>query len=316
MNETLYACLTKQPSHEHLTKHYGGGDVSNIHIARAAFLNGITWPQNSTIKIAFMKQGFDFESEHHKDSGYTKEKADWVQHIVETNVVPLINLKFEWDVPLQDSDVRISFVKALGSFSYLGIQPVQLKVPKDTITMNLGWTDEDVASSDSPELADTGVNIIHEFGHLLGMIHEHSRADADLHWNKSVVYKSLGDPPNNWDKQMCDDQIFKQYALSSFNGSKYDKYSVMHYVFPSKFFKTDPHLVVAKGYSELDKVWINKKYPGKTLVNSEGGDSVGGDSVGGGNWLDKNWYLILIGVIICILYVIISFHQHWTRRVR
>ena len=94
------------------------------------------------------------------------------------NIVPLVNLSFEWDVPLQNSDVRISFIKSLGSFSYLGTQALQQD--KNSITMNLGWTDQDVKSSDDPILAGTGVNIIHEFGHLLGMIHEHSRADAKI----------------------------------------------------------------------------------------------------------------------------------------
>lgn len=300
MSKTLFACLTKQPTHKHLVEHYGGGDISNLHIARAAFLNGVTWPQNSIIKVGFMKQSFNFQGKSHKDTGYTKEKADWVQQVIEKNLVPIVNLSFEWDVPLQNSDVRISFIKDMGSFSFLGIQALQQK--KDTITMNLGWTDEDVASSDNPTLAGTGVVIIHEFGHLLGLIHEHSRSDANLIWNKPVVYQSLGGPPNDWDIQMCDDQIFKQYALSSFNGSKYDKYSVMHYVFPSKFFKVDPKLVIAKGYSDLDQVWINKKYPGKSLpvgVNTYAGDPVGG----GGRWLNNNWFIILIGIII-ILFVV------------
>ena len=206
-------------------------------------------------------------------------------------------MKFIWDVSLQESDIRISFIKALGSFSFLGIQSKQQ--PKDSITMNLGWTDQDSASSDDSIYAGTGVNIVHEFGHLLGMIHEHSRADADLDWNKPIVYQTLGEPPNNWSKEMCNQQIFKQYALSSFNGSKYDPHSVMHYIFPSKFFKVDPHLVPAKHLSDLDIVWINKKYPGKPLppgINPDPGESVGGSE--GGSWLHKYWILIvLLGVI-------------------
>lgn len=303
MSKQLYACLTKQPTHDYIVSQHSTG-VHDLHVARAAFLNGVTWPNGKKIKVAFMKQPFTFENQEMKDSGYTPDKARWVQEVIEKNIVPLVNLSFEWDVPLQDSDVRISFVKELGSFSYLGTQALQQD--KNTITMNLGWTDQDAQSSDDPSLAGTGVNIIHEFGHLLGMIHEHSRADAKLEWNKPVVYATLGEPPNNWSHETCDEQIFKQYALSSFNGSVYDPHSVMHYVFPDNFFINKPHLVEARGMSDLDKVWINKKYPGKPLppdVNPDPGPSVGGDDTK--SWLGKNWYWIVIAVLILffIIYV-------------
>ena len=272
--DTLYACLTRHPDHHELVHQYGDGDVSNIHTARAAFLNDIEWPANTKIKVAFMKKPFIFQGKQYSDTGYTKEKADWVQEVIEKNIVPLVNLSFEWDVDQQESDVRISFIKPLGSFSYLGTQ--SLSIPKNTITMNLGWTDHTIKDSDLPKLAGTGVNVIHEFGHLLGMIHEHSREDADLKWNKEYVYQVLGGPPNNWSRNQCDQQIFNQYKLSSFNGSKYDKNSVMHYVFPNKFFLNKPDLVEASKLSKLDTIWINKKYPGKDIPSGAISDEGGG----------------------------------------
>lgn len=299
MSDRLYACLTKQPTHKHVLDQHGGG-IHDIHVARAAFLNGVTWPNGKKIKVAFMKQAFTFQGKQQSDPGYTAEKAKWVQEVVEKNIVPLVNLSFEWDVSLEESDVRISFIKSMGAFSFLGTQA--LHQGNDTITMNLGWTDQDVQSSDDPTLAGTGVVIIHEFGHLLGMIHEHSRADAKLVWNKSVVYTKLGQPPNDWDHQMCDDQIFHQYALSSFNGSAYDQHSVMHYVFPVSFFENSPKLTEARGFSDLDMVWINKKYPGKSLpagVNPDPGPGKGEDD--GKGWFSKNWYLVVIGVVILLL---------------
>ena len=266
-------------------------------------MNGVTWPNGKKIKVAFMKQSFTFEGQKHEDTGYTSKKARWVQDTIEKYIVPIANLSFEWDVSLRESDVRISFIKELGSFSYLGTQ--SLEQDKSSITMNLGWTDQDVGSSDDPMLAGTGVVIVHEFGHLLGMIHEHSRADAKLDWNKPVVYEELGAPPNNWDHAMCDAQIFKQYALSSFNGSVYDSHSVMHYVFPNKFFKNAPSLVPAHGLSDLDIVWINKKYPGKPLppnINIDPGKSLGSDQPSG-----TNLYLIIMGIIIIIIIIMMLY---------
>jgi hypothetical protein len=295
MSNTLYACITKAPTHNNIVQTYGGGDVSNIHVARAAFLKNVEWPQNKNIKVAFMKQPFEFEGNKISDPEYTEEKAKWVEKMVEEHIVSIANLSFEWDVSLEESDVRISFVKSLGSFSYLGTQA--LEQPKNTITMNLGWIDKDVASSDSPIYSGTGIVVLHEFGHLLGMIHEHSRADAKLNWNKPVVYKNLGGPPNSWSKIECDEQIFKQYAVSSFNGSVYDPHSAMHYIFPDKFFTNSPDLVPSTKYSDLDIVWINKKYPGKPLPKGVNPDqkAMGSDS---SSWLKNNWYVIVIGLVV------------------
>lgn len=303
MSDKLYACISKHPTHENIINTYGDGDITNLHFARAAFLKNVEWPQHKNIKVAFMKQAFEFEGKTINDPEYNDDKAKWVEKVVEEHIVPLVNLSFDWDVSLQESDVRISFVEAMGAFSYLGTQA--LDQPKNTITMNLGWIDKDIASSDSPIVAGTGIVVLHEFGHLLGMIHEHSRSDAKLDWNKPVVYKSLGAPPNSWSHEQCDEQIFKQYALSSFNGSVYDPHSAMHYVFPDSFFTNSPDLIQATKYSDLDIVWINKKYPGKSLPEGVNPDPKEVSSDGGlKNWLKNNWYWIVIGLSVVIIVIL------------
>ena len=82
MEKQLYACLTKNPTHEHVLAHQGG-KVHDLHTARAAFLNGVTWPNGRKIKIAFMKQAFTFNNQKMTDTGYTPEKAKWVQKVIE-----------------------------------------------------------------------------------------------------------------------------------------------------------------------------------------------------------------------------------------
>lgn len=251
----LYACVAKIPVAKSIDTTKKIGDQ-----ARAAFMIGKEWKIGTKIKIAFMKDDF-INNKITLKPLYEKSKADFVQKIITDKLLPLIDLTFEWDVNIKDSDVRISFVPSLGAFSELGINC--LKISKDKPTMNLGWLDDDATYS-NPVLKGTGIVILHEFGHLLGMIHEHSREDANLDWNKDFVYKQLGAPPNSWSTKDCDEQIFEMVKKQSFNGSKYDKKSVMHYYFPTEYFKTSPNLPTVIELSELDKLWIKKKYSKKS----------------------------------------------------
>ena len=306
MTIPLYSCVTKDPINL---------QNQNVHIARAAFLKGKNWKNGSTIKIAFIKDSFTFNNQIIKNSGYTPDKAKWVQKIVEKYLLPNINLSFTWDVDIQNSDVRISFVPEMGAFSELGTDA--LTVPKDQTTLNLGWLDNDT-DYDDIDYKNTGVVVVHEFGHLLGMIHEHQRGDSDkmLEWNKPVVYKALGAPPNSWDKETVDSQVFTKYSVDSFNGSKFDRYSVMEYYFQDNFFINSPDLKHTKYLSNLDICWINKTYPGKPLPKGLNTDCSGTNPYGGSTELGSGndpsnkslmiWSITLTLIIIffIILYLI------------
>jgi hypothetical protein len=39
--------------------------------------------------------------------------------------------------------------------------------------------------------------VIHEFGHALGLIHEHQNPSGGIQWNKPVVCRYYEGPPNN-----------------------------------------------------------------------------------------------------------------------
>jgi hypothetical protein len=250
LSQDIKTCFATAPSPSQLiqmnaqtTGNKVQASSGNIKKLQAAFLKGVKWPDNSTIKIAFVK-----------DQNYTEANAKWTQETVEKYLVPLINLKFQWGVPIQGSHIRITFNPRGGAWSYLGTQNLSIPVVKET--MNLGWLD-------MPGEKGTGLGtvVIHEFGHMLGMIHEHSRADADLPWNCEAVYKSLAGPPNNWDKKKVDDNVFQQITEEQFNGSKYDPNSIMHYYFDPSYFCGNVNLPKNTSLSNLDKIWLQRMYP-------------------------------------------------------
>lgn len=276
----MFACLTKHPSHQEVMKAVLStpqGAKLSIQKATAAFLKGKQWDQGKTIRIAFLQKAVNYQGQI-LDPQYTKEKESFVKQKVMSVLAPLVNLNFTWGVEPENSDVRIMFVPELGAWSYIGTD--NAGISKDQPTMNLGWIDNET-NFDAPQYRGTGIVVLHEFGHMLGMIHEHSRADAKLDWNKPVIYKALGGPPNNWSRQQVDQQVFETYAVDRFNGSKYDPSSMMHYIFPADWFLVNPHLPTVTHPSPLDKEWISKTYPPAGGSGGNSGD--GGASTGDGN---------------------------------
>jgi hypothetical protein len=76
------------------------------------------------------------------------------------------NVKFTF-VATGKATIRITFDTTSGSWSYVGNEVALIK-PNEA-TMNLGW----IGSSSTTITADEKGVILHEFGHTLGLMHEH-----------------------------------------------------------------------------------------------------------------------------------------------
>ncbi len=123
-------------------------------------------------------------------------------------------IAFRFDAPAHSSHVRIKFRGHGASLSAVGRD--NLAKPKSQWTMHLSVVDQR--------------DIFHEFGHVLGLKHEHQHADF-IHWNKAAVRRDLKRPPVSWTDAMIEENIFKHFNkdCSCIGDRKPDRLSVMLY---------------------------------------------------------------------------------------
>src|SRR5678815_5609740 len=165
----------------------------------------------------------------------------------------MANLEFQLRDDPKDSDIRIAFQLGRGSWSVIGTT-CRLKKASEP-TMNFGWlidgsTDEDIASV-----------VLHEFGHALGLIHEHQNPSGGIRWNKEVVYQELAEPPNRWSRSVVDTNLFRPWETSETNFTKLDPESIMMYPIPVRWtvdgFTTRANITL----SATDREFIARAYP-------------------------------------------------------
>ena len=121
--------------------------------------------------------------------------------------------------------------------------------------MNFGWL---TANSTDDELRRV---VLHEFGHALGLIHEHQNPNRAIKWNRAAVIADLSGPPNNWDEATIDNNMFKKYDSASLTSTPTDATSIMMYPIPAAWTLDGFSAGLNSGLSGIDKEFIRLAYP-------------------------------------------------------
>ena len=129
------------------------------------------------------------------------------------------NLKFEQTYG-DDADIRVKLGTGGGHNSYIGTVCKMIDTSEET--MNLDTVDMNYSTKFFSAVVQ------HEFGHAIGLLHEHSSPVSGIQWNKERLYK-LYKEQQGWDKDQVDRQVFYVFNQSYTNGTKYDNKSIMHY---------------------------------------------------------------------------------------
>lgn len=135
------------------------------------------------------------------------------------------NIKFVF-VENEDAEVRIEFDSDNTYWSAIGTLCRQNK-DQSQATMHLGafnlGIDEGIIK---------GV-FLHEFGHVLGCIHEHQHPVITFNWDEEKVIEYYA-KEHNWDEAKTRHNILNKLPTEDLTNSDYDSDSIMHYFFPSE----------------------------------------------------------------------------------
>lgn len=133
------------------------------------------------------------------------------------------NVTFKQSTPNNpDATIRITFNPSNGSWSYVGNDARTCAAPAPT--MNLGW----IGDTDTLVKKERGV-ILHEFGHLLGLMHEHeSPARSGTLRLKEAEIIQYYSKTQGWDEATIRKQILDVYSKESVSSyTQFDPTSIM-----------------------------------------------------------------------------------------
>jgi hypothetical protein len=207
---------------------------------RAIAPRGKTWINGTTLTVNFIGGTM-------AERATAREQAGWWARVA--------NIKFDFTGGA-DADLRVSFDPNDGAWSYIGTDC--RGIPAGQATMNLGFLDGGTAA--------------HEFGHAIGLAHEHQNPAGGIQWNEAVVISELAKSPNFWDEATTRHNVLDKYSVDQINGTEFDPDSIMLYFFPASWTLNGIGTKANEVPSAIDQSFIASAvmYPGLGTPAPEG----------------------------------------------
>ena len=243
--ENYYMCIEKSSANI----------IPNNLGQKAIFKKSALWTKGRDITIGFNETGSNL-IERPVYNGYDRDPiqdiiqsrycklsaADIVKKVIIERFQPLVNLNFKFVNYYNGADIRISFNKDDPEHTYSNVGKEALKEKYSLPTMNFAWL-------------DVGT-ILHEFGHAIGMQHEHQSPNSDIKWNKPKVYAFY----SQMSKNSVDSNVFNKFDADTYNSSDFDPLSIMLYFYPPELTLDNIGTRQNERLSGYDVQWIFDTY--------------------------------------------------------
>jgi hypothetical protein len=164
------------------------------------------------------------------------------------------NVHFSYVDAWEESDIRIAFKwnGDGGSWSYVGTDC--RKIASANPTMNFGWFDAYTSDEEIRRVT------LHEFGHAVGLGHEHQNPTGGIQWNRPAVYDYYA-RTQGWGTQQVDQQVLNRANINTTNYTAFDQESIMLYSFPAQLTTNGVGTPFNTFLSSTDKAFVGQTYP-------------------------------------------------------
>ena len=202
-----------------------------------------SWANGSAITVKFQGGSSNLQS---RVMNYARE---WTRYA---------NVRFQV-VNSGQADIRVAFVQNGSSWSIVGNGSV--RVDQQRPSMNFGWlTDQ------TPEY-EVKRTVLHEFGHALGLLHEHQNPAGGIPWDEDAVYEHYW-KTQGWDRSTTYHNVIATASRNATQYSAHDRASIMHYPVDARLTDGRYNVGMNKDLSAIDKQYIARMYPGRSIAGS------------------------------------------------
>ncbi|QKX06635.1 hypothetical protein HN014_17515 [Aquimarina sp. TRL1] len=212
-------------------------DISEVYKTmyqlKAVILNDQIWNKNK-LKVRFI------DGDKNNIKRVIKYAREWERYC---------NVRFRF-IERGMADITITFEDE-GYWSFIGSNSKD-KVPSMSLS-----------SIERENTANFRGIVLHEFGHALGLIHEHQGPAFTYEWNTEEVYAYYKDK-HGWEEEETYNNVLYRYNFDQVtreDTTPFDPKSIMIYYIPKKLLKNTSHTFHRNNeLSEKDKQFIRRKY--------------------------------------------------------